>query len=412
MSLLPILWALKSAPVSDTTEKLLLVTMAEHAFVDGCDAFPSKNTLADIAMTDPKTVQRKLRALEARKLIALGDQSAARYIDARYRPKVYDLLIPYSWFPDVQQVNAERQQRGRPPLTAENRPSIAAAPARKRRSDLGKSRKAQDAGDGEDREDSQSPLREDAGDSPGGTDNPTRGDYESHEGGLTDPQSSPDNPPLLNRPEDTRGDGRRPSTSSNGRGGRGVAASSKTAARRKVPAAGLRTVVASVPSVLAAQLENEFPRGLPASVNEAIGLALEDRTVDQVVARVERRWLQWSYENDAVAESGSGLGRPLGVLLTLLGPSACWGNNARCEDGTDIDTGVVCPRCEEAREDRAAAGRSQDGPPAAGYSVPFERPTDVEPSPYVQCRGAGCGLKMMPTEDGLCRECRTEGAFT
>lgn len=165
--------------------------------------------------------------------------------------------------------------------------------------------------------------------------------------------------------------------------------------------------------MLAARLQSEFPRGLPAPVTEAIGLALagEQRTVDQVVARLERRWMNWSYENDAVAESGAGLARPLGVLLTLLGPSACRGNNARCEDGTDIDTGAVCPRCEEAREDKAAARRRQDAPPTPGYSVPFQRPTVDEPSPYVHCTGAGCGIKMMPTKDGLCRECREEGAF-
>jgi hypothetical protein len=222
-----------------------------------------------------------------------------------------------------------------------------------------------------------------------------RGDYESQQGGLRDPQPSP-----MNLPDESAGDGRRPPTGSR--------------CETRPPTAALRTVIQRIPGVLAAQLQSEFPRGLPASVNEAVGLALtgEQRTVEQVVARLERRWMDWAYENDAVAESGSGLARPLGVLLTLLGPSACWGNNARCEDGTDIDTGVACPRCEEARADKAAARRGESVPPTDGYSVPFQRPADSEPSPYVQCTGAGCGVKMMPTEDGLCRECRTEGAFT
>jgi hypothetical protein len=149
---------------------------------------------------------------------------------------------------------------------------------------------------------------------------------------------------------------------------------------------------------------------MPASVNEAITKAVieEQRTIEQLVARLERRWLHWSYENDALAESGRGLGSPLGVLLTLLGPSACWGNNSRCEDGVDVDTGAECPRCAEAREEKAAErGGSADQPdPASGYSVPFERPEDAEPSRYVNCRGAGCGVKMWPSEDGLCRECR------
>ncbi|MFJ1837897.1 hypothetical protein ACIOJ9_29010 [Streptomyces sp. NPDC088175] len=144
---------------------------------------------------------------------------------------------------------------------------------------------------------------------------------------------------------------------------------------------------------------------MPVSVTEAIGLALEDRTVEQVVTRVERRWLQWSYENDAVAESGNGLGRPLGVLLALLGPSACWGNNIRCEDGTDIDTGVICPRCEEAREDKAAErGQEQPGPSSA-YSIQFERTDEVPARP--KC--PSCKLPLATaTEPVLCRECRED----
>lgn len=173
--------------------------------------------------------------------------------------------------------------------------------------------------------------------------------------------------------------------------------------------ADLRQVVEGIPAPLTAQLQSEFPRGLPSSVNEAVAKAVvdEQRTVDQVVERVERRWLLWSYENDAVAESGRGLDRPLGVLLALLGASACWGNNARCEDGIDIDTGTECPRCAEVREDKAAERAAQEIPAVGGgYSVPFQAPRDAEPSPYVHCRGSGCGVKMWPSEDGLCRECR------
>lgn len=178
----------------------------------------------------------------------------------------------------------------------------------------------------------------------------------------------------------------------------------------KIPVADLRRVVEGIPAPLAARLNSEFAHGLPASVNEAIAKAIvnEQRTVEQLVERVERRWLLWSYENDAVAESGRGLDRPLGVLLTLFGPSACWGNNARCEDGVDIDADAECPRCAEAREDKTAERAAQESPPvgSGGYSVPFQRAEIAEPSPYVQCRGAGCGVKMWPSEDGLCRECR------
>jgi hypothetical protein len=158
---------------------------------------------------------------------------------------------------------------------------------------------------------------------------------------------------------------------------------------------------------LAAYLANDFSAGMPAAVNDAIEKAIvdEQRTLEQVIERLERRWLHWSYENDAVADSGRGLDRPLGVLLTLLAPSSCWGNHSRCEDGIDIDTGADCPRCAEAREDKSA-GRSSPEPAAGGYSVPFQRPADAAPSQYVRCLGSGCGVKMLPSEDGLCRECR------
>src|SRR3954466_7433407 len=112
MSLLPILWALKSAPVADAEERVILVALAESAWSDGTDAFPSKKTIAEIAKIDPKTVQRRLKAMTGRRLIALGTQAAAAYIPEHFRPHVYDLMIPYSWFPDIDQVNAERKAKG------------------------------------------------------------------------------------------------------------------------------------------------------------------------------------------------------------------------------------------------------------------------------------------------------------
>lgn len=222
------------------------------------------------------------------------------------------------------------------------------------------------------------------------------------------PEKSSDDPVMVD-PGSSGGDGHGPPTGGRGRSRRGKAASSKDALVRKVATADLRRVMERIPGPLAARLDVEFAHGLPAAVNEAVARVLveEQRTVEQLVARLERRWVQWSYEDDAIALSGQGLDRPLGVLLTLLGPSSCWGNNPRCEDGTDIDTEAVCPRCEEARADKAAERRPPDQA-LDGYSVTFERPADGEPSPYVECVGAGCGMKMLPTPDGLCRECRED----
>lgn len=195
MSLLPILWALKSAPVVDAEERAIMVTLAESAWSDGTDAFPSKKTIAEIAKIDPKTVQRRLKALASRGLIALGNQAAAAYIPEHFRPNVYDLMIPYSWFPDIEQVNAERKAKGKPPLMPEDRPDLAEAPPKKRRADKGTRRRKAEADGGTTSprgEDSQSPGQTGQ---EGGSTSPGGGDYKSPTGGLQDPQPSPTNPP-------------------------------------------------------------------------------------------------------------------------------------------------------------------------------------------------------------------------
>lgn len=176
VSLDPILWALKDAPVADSLERLVLVALAERAArADGCTAFPSRDTLAEMVLADPKTVQRVLGRLAKRGLIARGDQSAARYLRADRRPVVYDLMIPFSWFPNPERMNAERAQCGLSPLMPEDRPDIEAAPARARRSDVGQARTA--------RGDSKSPRH-------GGTASPERGDWESPTGGLAVPRTT------------------------------------------------------------------------------------------------------------------------------------------------------------------------------------------------------------------------------
>ncbi|MFJ3043636.1 helix-turn-helix domain-containing protein [Streptomyces tendae] len=194
MSLLPILWALKTAPVIDAEERAILVTLAESAWSDGTDAFPSKKTIADIAKIDPKTVQRRLKALATRGLISRGNQAAAAYIPEHFRPTVYDLMIPYSWFPDIAQVNDERKGKGKAPLTPADRPDLPDAPPRKQRADKGKPRKGRQKGVG-----TTSPQGQDS-ESPGqtgqegGATSPGGGDYKSQRGGLQDPQPSPTNP--------------------------------------------------------------------------------------------------------------------------------------------------------------------------------------------------------------------------
>lgn len=140
MALEPILWAMKDAPIADAEEWAVLSVMAEAGDDDGCNAFKSHKTIAGLVKLDPQTVQRRTKALVVRGLLSPGDQRAAQYIPEWCRPVVYDVMIPYSWFSNIERINEYRRLRGRAPLTPEARPDIAAAPDKKRRADTGKKR--------------------------------------------------------------------------------------------------------------------------------------------------------------------------------------------------------------------------------------------------------------------------------
>jgi hypothetical protein len=143
MSLDPMVWVIKDAPLRDVYELAVMIVLAEEATEDGRNALPSVSTLAERARCDRRQVQGILRELTARGVIGLGDQSKALYIRADRRPTVYDLLIPASNFSDtaLARVNRRRALDGLPPITAANRPDIAPAPARPRRADAGKPRR-------------------------------------------------------------------------------------------------------------------------------------------------------------------------------------------------------------------------------------------------------------------------------
>ncbi|MFD7001699.1 helix-turn-helix domain-containing protein [Streptomyces mirabilis] len=139
MSFDAITWALEHSPVNCPYERLLLTCLARRANADGTDAYPSRRTLASAGLADKSTVTRKLNALEKRGIIREGDQRAAARIPEHLRPKVYDILIPFSYYSGDQltRVNRERADRGLGPLTAQDRPEIAPAPERKARADKG-----------------------------------------------------------------------------------------------------------------------------------------------------------------------------------------------------------------------------------------------------------------------------------
>ncbi|MFE6309317.1 hypothetical protein [Nocardiopsis sp. NPDC057823] len=143
----PIIWALKHAPCADIYEQMILMQMADAADEDGCNAFLSKETIADRISgdIDPETVRRKWRAMERRGLIRPDKTPPPdRYtrIPKQYRPKRWELCIPFSWWSDAQRerIQQVRDDRGLEPLTPETRPDIAPAPAKASRSDKGKPR--------------------------------------------------------------------------------------------------------------------------------------------------------------------------------------------------------------------------------------------------------------------------------
>jgi DNA-binding Lrp family transcriptional regulator len=86
-------WALKSAPVADAQEHLVLIGLADHAAGDGSAAYPSKATLAEYARCSVRTVHNKLRRMEEAGIIVRGNQAIVAHIRADRRPVVYDLDI-------------------------------------------------------------------------------------------------------------------------------------------------------------------------------------------------------------------------------------------------------------------------------------------------------------------------------
>jgi len=143
----PILWALKHAPCADVYEQMILMQMADSTDEDGCNAYLSKDTIADriAGDIDPETVRRKWLAMQRRGLIRLDTTPPPeRYlrIPKQYRTKRWELCIPYSWWSDAQRerIQQGRDDRGLGPLTPESRPDLAPAPPKPSRSDKGKPR--------------------------------------------------------------------------------------------------------------------------------------------------------------------------------------------------------------------------------------------------------------------------------
>lgn len=142
MSLYPIIWAVEHAPIVDAEERAILVALVTKGDFDGCNCYRSFATLARVARVDRRTAMRKVQAMTDRGILReQKDPPPQSWYDlpADKRPVVREAMIPASFWSKVQlaEINESRADRGRAPINAENRPSLAEAPPKKTRADKG-----------------------------------------------------------------------------------------------------------------------------------------------------------------------------------------------------------------------------------------------------------------------------------
>jgi hypothetical protein len=139
-------------------------------------------------------------------------------------------------------------------------------------------------------------------------------------------------------------------------------APSKTRKRTGAPAeaalpADVQEVLSAFPEELRAAMRETAHTDAPKTLVTAASKALQERSVEQLVARVGRRWHAHGYE--AKFRTGE-LARPVGAAVAMLRPGEC--PVPLCEDGTLL-TGGPCRACEmrghDHRANRAAARRAE-----------------------------------------------------
>jgi len=202
-------------------------------------------------------------------------------------------------------------------------------------------------------------------------------------------------------------DARRASTSSRSLSDGGFAASGNNQTRLTREQ---KQTVQAVRDALPRDFDRALPVKTPRNVADVILAALaagqpRERTAQQLVDyRVTPRWNGFWASKFYAGELDKA---PFGALLAMVKDQQECGNLS-CEERFDFVTGDACTACQERKADKRAdyAGVPQQRVAAA--------PNPVQPSPgslYVRCLGNTCGhRKMLPTEDGLCRDCRAEAA--
>ncbi|UGQ10969.1 helix-turn-helix domain-containing protein [Yinghuangia sp. ASG 101] len=137
-------------------------------------------------------------------------------------------------------------------------------------------------------------------------------------------------------------------------------------------------VITALPDDLQALLTDITGSAAPLTLVRAIEHQFTERTPAELAARVQRRWYAHGYA-DKLAEGT--LARPVGAAVAMVRAGTC--GNARCEDGTDLDTRAACRACQERKADRRAV-RRRAAPPAPRRQLPVSR-TAADACP-------GCGF--------------------
>ncbi|MEU6340211.1 hypothetical protein ABZ883_04580 [Streptomyces sp. NPDC046977] len=208
----------------------------------------------------------------------------------------------------------------------------------------------------------------------------------------------------------TSGDGRRPSTGSEGGSAGGFAASDKQPASDATPR-GIGQVISALPAALTRRL----PDPVPGAVVDAIAAELRrGMGLEAMAERIARRWRLHGYDlADDTDGGGTGLLHPVGVAVVLVRRGAC--TSPRCDDGRDIDDGTDCRTCEREAEDRShraqqpLQGAFLTPVPGAAATLPPGRPAAAPSQPMRTCQGCERPSRSLPA-DGICIDCREDGA--
>lgn len=123
MSVQGMTWALAQRIVKDPTARHVLLCLANYAGPKGEGAFPSVATLAEDTGLSSRTVQNKLRELEALQIIQRGNQDlVAAYIRrADQRPVCYDMDLSRGAPASPRVEHSADQRRGESPAPRNER---------------------------------------------------------------------------------------------------------------------------------------------------------------------------------------------------------------------------------------------------------------------------------------------------